>query len=115
MASADDWREQVSTLCRGNPMMTVSVPLGLAGPLLEVLGLQGTGLHVFSATTNGKTTLQRLACSIWRDPNDIPTWNATRAGPEDHAAAHSGTLLARTRWEKPRLRRSASPLFGRTV
>lgn len=87
------WRENVAGLCPGNALMITAVSLGFAAPLLQVLGLEGSGLHLYGGTSNGKTTLQHLAYSVWRDPTNLPTWNATRVGLEELAASHSGTLL----------------------
>jgi len=88
------WRDNVASLCPGNPLMVTAVSLGFAAPLLQMLGLEGSGLHLYGGTSNGKTTLQHLAYSVWHDTRSLPTWNATRAGLEDLAALHSGTLLA---------------------
>jgi putative DNA primase/helicase len=89
-----DWREAVAKECVGNPLMIVAVSLALAGPLLEPIGLDGGGLHLRGASSQGKSTLQRVAVSVWGSPGFMHSWRATANGLEGVAAACNGTLLA---------------------
>ena len=41
-----DWKQSVAGLCVGNSLMTTAVSLAFVGPLLELLGRDGGGLHV---------------------------------------------------------------------
>jgi putative DNA primase/helicase len=89
-----NWTDNVAKLSRGNPLMMVSVSLAFSAPLLEPLGLEGGGLHLRGASSTGKTTLLRLASSVWGATSRLPTWNGTRNALEMVAASHSGRLLA---------------------
>lgn len=88
-----DWRASVAARCVGNPLMIVSVSLALAGPLFDLLKLENCGLHLRGSSSSGKSTLQRLACSVWGSRDLMLSWNGTRAGIEAVAARTSGTIL----------------------
>lgn len=60
----DDWKANVATYCVGNTVMTTVVSLAFVGPLLEVLGRNGGGLHLRGKSSKGKTTLQQAAASV---------------------------------------------------
>ncbi|AXQ96299.1 DUF927 domain-containing protein (plasmid) [Cereibacter azotoformans] len=91
--SIADWREKVGALCVGNPLMMVSVSLAFAGVLLEPLGFEGGGLHLRGGSSCGKTTIQRVAASVWGSPGFALTWRATSNGLEGIAAACNSSLL----------------------
>jgi putative DNA primase/helicase len=90
----DAWRENVGVLCIGNPLLVLSVSLAFAAPLLEFLGEDGGGIHLRGASSCGKTTIQRVATSVWGDPTRIGTWRVTANGVEQVAKACNSTLLA---------------------
>lgn len=90
----DAWRENVGVLCRGNPLLVLSVSLAFAAPLLEFLGEDGGGIHLRGASSCGKTTIQRVATSVWGDPARLGTWRVTSNGVEPIAKACNSTLLA---------------------
>ena len=90
----EGWREAVAARCTGNPLMVAAVSLAFAGPLLEPLGMEGGGLHLRGASSRGKSTLQRVAVSVWGSPRFLHSWRATANGLEGVAAACNGSLLA---------------------
>lgn len=92
--TVEDWRAKVGAPCRGNPILIAGVSLAFAGPLLELLGIEGGGLHLRGASSRGKSTAQRLAVSVWGSPNFLLAWRATTNGLEGVAAACNGTLMA---------------------
>lgn len=97
MASAgtlEGWREAVAAQCSGNTLMIVAVSLAFAGTLLEPLGLAGGGIHLRGASSRGKSTVQRVAVSVWGTPSFLHSWRATANGLEGVAAACNSTLLA---------------------
>ncbi|MEM6550488.1 MAG: DUF927 domain-containing protein [Pseudomonadota bacterium] len=89
-----DWRDTVGAACRGNLLLTTSVSLALTAPLLEMLGLEGGGLHLRGASSAGKSTVLRVATSVWGSRGLMSTWRATANGLEGVAATCNGTLLA---------------------
>jgi len=90
----EGWRDSVAVKCAGNPLMIVAVSLAFAGPLLEPLGLDGGGIHLRGASSRGKSTVQRVAVSVWGSPRFLHSWRATANGLEGVAAASNSTLLA---------------------
>ncbi len=74
--------------------MIVGVSLAFAGPLLELLGLDGGGIHFRGASSRGKSAVQRVAASVWGSPAFLHSWRATANGLEGVAAACNGSLLA---------------------
>ena len=92
--SLEGWRDAVAIQCVGNPLLIAGVSLAFAGPLLELLGLDGGGIHLRGASSRGKSTIQRVAVSVWGSPRFLHTWRATSNGLEGVASASNATLLA---------------------
>lgn len=91
--TAEAWRLELGAKCSGNPLMVLAVSLAFSGPLLEVFGLSGGGLHFRGASSTGKTTLLNLAASVWGSRTLITQWRATSNGLEAIAPALNGLLL----------------------
>jgi putative DNA primase/helicase len=89
-----EWLKQVATYAEGNVWLVTAIGTALAGPLLSLLDLSNGGLHVFGDSSIGKSTISRVACSVWGSPaRFIKTWRATSNGLEGVAAARNDTLL----------------------
>ena len=86
------WQAEVSAMCVGNPHLVFGVSLALAGPLLEVLGLDGAVFHLHGATSLGKSAGLRVANSVWRSET-LPSWKTTSNGLEGRLAQANGTFL----------------------
>ncbi len=91
--SLEDWKNAVAALISGNPILVVAVSLAFAGPLLELLALEGGGIHLRGASSRGKSTVQRVATSVWGAPGFMQTWRATDNGLEGAALAANSSLL----------------------
>lgn len=89
-----EWRETIGRLCKGNPLLILGVSLAFAGPLLDLLKIEGGGLHFRGASSRGKSTVLRVATSVWGGPRFMRSWRSTANGLEGVAASCSGTLLA---------------------
>ncbi|PYF10389.1 uncharacterized protein (DUF927 family) [Rhodobacter viridis] len=89
----DTWRSEIGRKCDGNPLMMLAVSLAFSGPLLALLGEIGGGLHFRGTSSSGKTTLLRLAASVWGSRELIGQWRATSNGLETTAAALNDMLL----------------------
>lgn len=81
----EEWKREVASRCVKNPLMMTAVSLAFVGPLLEVLNLQGGGLHL--------PGFQRLrATQRAADPDLAPAELAGQRvrrnlGPNDHLPA----------------------------
>ncbi|MDP5130542.1 MAG: DUF927 domain-containing protein [Paraglaciecola sp.] len=89
-----EWLAQVAKYSEGNVWLVVAIGTALSGPLLLPLDLGNGGLHVFGDSSIGKSTISRVACSVWGSPaRFMKTWRATASGLEGVAAARNDTLL----------------------
>lgn len=89
-----EWRDNVGALCVSNQLLVLTVSLSFSAPLLEFLDEEGGGIHLRGASSCGKTTIQRVAASVWGDPARIGTWRVTANGVEEIAKVHNSTLLS---------------------
>jgi len=110
--SSDSWRQNVGRYCLDNPLLIVGVCAALmfrtngmsrahecaratAAPLLHLCGVDGFGLHLYGASSTGKTAALYPALSVWGEPNQLRhSWRATANGLEGTALAHNDALLA---------------------
>ena len=62
--------------------------------MLDGAGVDSGGFHIHGTSTDGKTTAQYIAASVWGNPkNYAQTWRATSNGLEGVAALHNDGLL----------------------
>lgn len=72
------WQDTIGRLLHGNPIFQFAICVALAGPLLKLTPVGSGGFHFFGDSSCGKTTLLRLASSVWGSPLDmIRTWRST--------------------------------------
>ena len=90
----DDWRGSVAKMAIGNPLLTLVLSAGFAGPLLSLCHAESGGLHFVGDSSTGKTAAIEAACSIWGGANYKRSWRATSNGMEGAAAMFNDCLLA---------------------
>lgn len=91
----EGWQHDIGALLPGNPLLMLAVGVGLAGPLLDMVGELGGGFHIVGASSTGKTTLAEVLASVWGKPSGfVLKWNATANGIEAVAASRNDTVLA---------------------
>jgi putative DNA primase/helicase len=92
----DDWREGVGKLAQGQVLPTLAISAALSGPLLQLTGFEGGGVHFWGPSSTGKTTVLRMGASVW-GPGDtdgyVRAWRATANGLEGAAAVATDTAL----------------------
>lgn len=89
-----EWQAQVAAAAEGNAWLIAAIGTALAGGLLSRLEISNGGLHVFGDSSIGKSTISRVACSVWGAPSRfMKTWRATANGLEGVAASRNDTLL----------------------
>lgn len=86
-----EWKENIGLLCRGNPLLMITVIMGLAGPMLQPMKHQGFGLHLYGKSSSGKTTAIEVGSSV--NGAETQTWRATDNGLEGIAEAHNDNTL----------------------
>lgn len=85
--------QQISLLCKGNSRLIFALSAAFAAPFLTVLGEEGGGFHFRGQSSTGKTTVVKVACSVWGGTDYMKSWRATANGLEGIAAGHNDTLL----------------------
>ena len=91
-----EWHEHVGGYCRGNSLLEFLVSYALTGPLLKLVGLEGGGLHVYGASSSGKTTAAIVTGSVCGGGGQrgfTRQWRATHNALESVATLHNDNLL----------------------
>jgi uncharacterized protein (DUF927 family) len=92
-----DWQAGVGSLVAGHTRAVFEVSAAIAAPLLEPLGMEGGGFHLYGRSSIGKTTLVKAAASVWgkgaTDPGFVRSWRSTANHLEAVAALHTDTIL----------------------
>ncbi|MEQ5728893.1 DUF927 domain-containing protein [Providencia alcalifaciens] len=89
-----DWKNEISALAVGNPLLTTAICCAFSGALIEPCHAESGGLHFHGDSSTGKTTLVQTACSVWGGTNFMRSWRATANGIEGAASMFNSTLLA---------------------
>lgn len=106
----EQWQQNIGALCAGNHRLGFVVSVALAGPLLNLLGDESGGFHLYGDSSGGKTTHLQVAASVWGSPKFVTTWRSTDNALESTAAAHSDGLLV-----LDEIGQCASHVIGETV
>lgn len=92
----EDWQEQIGRYCVGNSRLILGVSFALTGCLLNLIGMEGGGLHLFGQSSCGKSTALKVAGSVCGGGDQRPfirQWRATDNALESTAALHNDNLL----------------------
>lgn len=93
--SLREWKDSVGKYCINNPLLVFCVCLVFAAPLLSLVGLANIGFHLVGHSSIGKSTLLKLATSVFGNPNiAIQFWNVTMTALEGTAKAYNDLLMA---------------------
>ncbi len=90
------WRNQVAAKASGNAFLLFGLSCAFAGPLMRMLGGEGGGFHVRGNSSSGKTTILRVAGSVWGGGGELgfaQSWRNTDNALEAVALAHNDGLL----------------------
>lgn len=91
--TSNQWRKRVGRFCVGNSRLIFSVATGFAAPLLYLAGFESGGFHFRGTSSSGKTTILKVAASLFGGENYLQRWRSTDSGLEALAAQHSDCLL----------------------
>lgn len=92
--TAEEWRDNLGRLCRGNSRLLFSVSVAFASPLLFLVGGESGGFNWRGRSSDGKTTALRVACSVCGDGGYMQRWRSTDNSIESLAMQHCDALLA---------------------
>ncbi|MGL4724481.1 MAG: DUF927 domain-containing protein [Scandinavium sp.] len=98
ITALDDWRDNVAALAAGNPVMVFCILYALAAPFYRMATDKAKAempiVHIFGATTQGKTTALKGAASVLGKPDrSMYGWSATGYGLTQIATAMNNGLL----------------------
>ena len=91
--SLEDWRKNIGQYCAGNSRLVFAVSTAFAAALLHISGLECGGFHFVGGSSCGKSTILRVAASVWGGANYFRTWRTTDNGLEGVAAMYNDSLL----------------------
>ena len=74
-----EWKEKVSSLCRGNPIAVFAICASFSGPLLKLFNIEGGGFHIIGNNASGKSiSVKYAAASVWGSPDKFAlSWKST--------------------------------------
>ena len=91
----DDWKA-MARLAEANSRAALALSAAFAAPLLTRLGEPGGGLHFHAKSSRGKTTMLRVAGSVWGGGGETGfarSWRTTDNALEGIAVDHNDMLL----------------------
>lgn len=91
--SLEQWRDRIGQYCAGNSRLIFAVSAAFAAALLKHSGLENGGFHFVGGSSCGKSTILRVAASVWGGKDYLRTWRATDNGLEGVASMHNDSLL----------------------
>ncbi len=89
----DQWRSKVASICVGNSRLAFSVSCAFAGVLLRWVGGESGGFHIWGNGSLGKSTIQKIAASVFGGASFKQSWRSTDNALESTAAQHCDALL----------------------
>lgn len=87
------WRENISTLAIGNPILTLAISSAFTGALMKRCNTDSGGIHFIGESSIGKSTAGIVASSVWGGENYRRSWRTTANGLEGAAMLFNDGLL----------------------
>ena len=89
-----DWQTSVSKPIVGQSRIVFAICVAFTGQLLALVNENGGGFNFVSASSKGKSTGLKIACSVWGNPKYfIHSWRATSNAQENIAAQHNHSFI----------------------
>lgn len=89
----EEWRQNVALPATGNSRAVFAISCAFAPVLLKLMEEDSGGFNLYGESSSGKTTLLRMAASVWGSPSYVRRWRATANGLEGLAQQHNDGLL----------------------
>ena len=90
------WQHEVARYAIGNDRLLLFTSVEFAGPLLDLVSEANGGIHLFGGSQTGKTTVLRVAASVYGRADEggqLRDWRATANGLEGVAAENNDLVL----------------------
>ena len=89
----EGWKE-LSHLIELHNLAVLTFSCAFSGQLVELLGVESGGFHIYGSSTDGKSTITKAACSIWGVPKEISkSWRTTDNALENEAELRNDNFL----------------------
>ncbi len=88
-----DWQTHIGRLCAGNTRLVFACCAGFAAPMLHPVHQESGGFHFDSVSSIGKSTVLRVAASLYGPPKYRREWRQTANGIEGSATSVSDCLF----------------------
>lgn len=90
----ESWQQEIALYVNKNTSMMLGVATALASPLLRLINAKSFGVHLFNASSKGKTTTLNIANSIYGNPDLIDlSWNTTPTALNNEASARNDGFI----------------------
>lgn len=89
----EQWRAEVAALCRGNRLGVMALCAAFAGPTLHLVGVESGIVNLVGPSSGGKTTLLRLAGSVYGPPSYVQGWRQTLNSQEATCVQYCDLVL----------------------
>ncbi|MDM1762178.1 DUF927 domain-containing protein [Acinetobacter sp. 251-1] len=93
LGSYEEWKS-LSRLIEPHALAVLTFSCAFSGQLVEPLGVESGGFHIYGSSTDGKSTITKAACSVWGKPKDISkSWRTTDNALENEAELRNDSFL----------------------
>lgn len=94
MGNANEWKDNVAIIALNSSRVMLATCCGFSGPLLNLLGIEGGGFHLWGKSSMGKSSCGYILASVAGEPNSIITlWSNTDKALEEIAVVHNDATL----------------------
>lgn len=90
-----DWVDNIGIYVQHSPLLTLAVCMGLGAIVMKPCGIESFIVHIWAATSKGKTITELVGQSVSRksERNILSTWDITKIGLMDKCSSFSDTLF----------------------
>lgn len=90
-----EWQENIGQYAQHNTRMALALGVAFGAPLLKILNIEGGVIHLYGQSTGGKTTIQKVAQSVWGHGRyALEDWDTTSYALTNTAMALNDGFLA---------------------
>lgn len=87
------WQQEVGRYCVGNSRMLFAVSTAFAGPLMDIIGAESGGFHLYGESSQGKSTIFEALSSVYGTKDFMRSWRSTDNSLEAVATEYSDCVL----------------------
>lgn len=92
--SLEDWNQCVANPSKLSTRLMFGIMASFAAPLMQFTGDRTCLFQLYGTSSKGKTTVLKIANSVWNSSKGIQSWNRTIRSIETLCMQHNNVLLA---------------------